>query len=95
MLTITDAAAEVIRGLSSQADGSADAGVRIASQAETAGALTLSVANGPENTDKVIETGGARLFLDPTAANLLDDKALDADVDSQGAVAFLVTDQTA
>lgn len=94
MLTLTTTAADVIRKLSTQSTADpSDSGVRISSQPDTAGALMLSVADGPETTDKIIESEGARVFLDPTAASLLDDKSLDADVDGQGGIAFLITDQ--
>ncbi|MER7210378.1 Fe-S cluster assembly protein HesB [Streptosporangium sp. NPDC000239] len=93
MLTLTDTAAQVIRDLSSQVAESEDTGVRIASQADGTGSLTLSVVNGPETDDKVVETDGARIFLDRAAADMLDDKALDADIGEGGSVAFLVTEQ--
>jgi iron-sulfur cluster assembly protein len=44
--------------------------------------------------DQVIETSGARVFLEPGAAVALDDKSLDAQVDDQGTVAFTLADQT-
>lgn len=93
MLTLTDTAAQVIRDLSSQVTDSADTGVRISTQADGTGSLLLSVVDGPESNDRVVEADGARIFLDPTAADMLDDKALDADIDEGGAVAFLVTEQ--
>ncbi|ACZ88174.1 MULTISPECIES: HesB/YadR/YfhF [Streptosporangium] len=93
MLTLTDTAAQVIRDLSSQVADSTDTGVRISSQADGTGSLLLSVVDGPESNDKVVESEGARIFLDPTAADMLDDKALDADIDEGGSVAFLVTEQ--
>ncbi|MFC7713993.1 hypothetical protein [Nonomuraea recticatena] len=52
----------------------------------------LSMATAPEPTDAVVETEGARVYLDPVAASVLDDKSLDADTDGQGGVAFHVTD---
>ncbi|MEV7013206.1 Fe-S cluster assembly protein HesB [Streptosporangium sp. NPDC051022] len=93
MLTLTDTAAQVIRDLSSQVADSADPGVRISSQPDGTGSLLLSVVPGPETNDKVVEAEGARIFLDQAAADMLDDKALDADIDEGGAVAFLVTEQ--
>ncbi|MFJ2033045.1 Fe-S cluster assembly protein HesB [Streptosporangium sp. NPDC087985] len=93
MLTLTDTAAQVIRDLSSQVADSADTGVRISSQADGTGSLLLSIVDGPESDDQVVETEGARIFLDATAADMLDDKALDADIDEGGSVAFLVTEQ--
>jgi Fe-S cluster assembly iron-binding protein IscA len=40
----------------------------------------------------VIDAQGARVFLEPKAASLLDDKVLDADVE-QNQVAFTIADQ--
>ncbi|WP_327084928.1 Fe-S cluster assembly protein HesB [Nonomuraea sp. NBC_01738] len=95
MLTLTPTAAQAIRDLTSSAPEPAQSGVRISSQGEGAGSLTLSLATAPEPTDEVVETGGARVYLDPVAASVLDDKSLDAGADDQGGVAFLVTEQSA
>ena len=48
----------------------------------------LSLATEPVEGDQVVDTSGARLFLDPEASQLLDDKALDAAVDDAGGVRF-------
>ena len=40
-----------------------------------------------------VDSEGARLFLDQDAAQLLDDKALDASVDSAGSVQFELAEQ--
>ncbi|MER5626269.1 Fe-S cluster assembly protein HesB [Streptosporangium sp. NPDC002544] len=93
MLTLTDTAAQVIRDLSSQVTDSPDTGVRISSQSDGTGSLMLSIAEHPESADKVVESAGARIFLDPQVVDMLDDKSLDADVDEGGGVAFLVTEQ--
>jgi Fe-S cluster assembly iron-binding protein IscA len=92
MLTLTETAAKVIRNLSSQPE-SADKGIRISSQGEDASSLMLSVAEGPESSDQVVESEGAKVYLDPVAATVLDDKSLDADIDDQGGISFHVEDQ--
>jgi Fe-S cluster assembly iron-binding protein IscA len=48
----------------------------------------------PAEDDEVIEERGARVFLEPEAASLLDDKVLDASVD-ENQVAFTIADQIA
>jgi Fe-S cluster assembly iron-binding protein IscA len=48
----------------------------------------------PAEDDEVFEEEGARLFLDPESASLLEDKLLDASLE-QNQVAFTLTDQTA
>jgi iron-sulfur cluster assembly protein len=93
MLTLTDTAAKVIRDLNAQAGEATDKGIRISSHDDDANSLVLSVADGPETTDKVVETEGARVYLDPVAATVLDDKSLDADIDDQGGISFHVEEQ--
>ncbi|GAA2875176.1 hypothetical protein GCM10010517_36020 [Streptosporangium fragile] len=93
MLTLTDTAAQVIRDLSAQVTDSPETGVRISSQGGEAGSLVLSIVEHPEAADQVVESEGARIFLDPGVVDILDDKSLDADVDEGGGVAFLVTEQ--
>jgi iron-sulfur cluster assembly protein len=94
VLTLTANAAQAIRDLTASAPEPAQGGIRISSQGEGAGSLTLSLATAPEPTDAVVESEGARVYLDPVAATVLEDKSLDAGADDQGSVSFLVTDQT-
>lgn len=95
MLAMTDAAAEAITALTDQ-DGQGSAGLRFVmnTEDESGAQLTLSIAPQPESDDQVVaaETG-ARIFLDPQAAVLLDDKVLDVQPDEQGEVSFSVWDQ--
>ena len=53
--------------------------------------FTLSVVDGPQPQDAVVENAGARVFLDTDAAAVLDDRVLDAQIDPQGSVQFAVT----
>jgi len=92
MLAVTDNAVAVIRDLTGQQNLPDSAGVRIASD-PTQGALTMSLATSPQEGDQVVDTAGARLFLDGEAARVLDDKSLDAAVDANGAVQFEVGEQ--
>ena len=48
----------------------------------------------PQPGDQVLEEAGARVFLEETAAETLDDKVLDAQVDENGGVQFSITPQT-
>ncbi|GGO64069.1 HesB/IscA family protein [Nonomuraea cavernae] len=93
MLTLTANAAQAIRDLTASAPEPEQGGIRISSQGEGSGSLTLSLATQPEPADEVVETEGARVYLDPVAATVLEDKSLDAGADDKGAVSFLVTDQ--
>jgi iron-sulfur cluster assembly protein len=90
MLTLTDNAILVIRDLTSQ-QAVPDGGLRIASDPE-AGSLVLALADQPVQGDQVVDSNGARIFLDSEAAQILHDKSLDAAVDDEGAVQFGFTD---
>ena len=94
MLALTDRAVQAVKEIiSTEEEMSETGGLRMA--AERAGAqanLQLSVVALPAEDDEVIDERGARVFLDPDAALLLDDKILDASID-QGRVAFTVEEQ--
>jgi iron-sulfur cluster assembly protein len=53
----------------------------------------LSIVPLPAEDDEVIEEDGARIFLDPEAASLLDDKVLDVSVE-QNQLAFTIGNQS-
>lgn len=91
MLTLTDTAATEIRNLVAQPEVPDDGGVRIASGPD--GALTLALAPAPSEGDAVVENDGARVFLEPTAGDLLADQLLDAGVDPEGQVQFSLARQ--
>lgn len=95
MLAITDTAAEAIRGITSNPELPEGAGLRIATQqGEQPGALEVSVAETPADTDQVVDEGGARVFVDADAVEMLDDKLLDAQIDGSR-VGFLLSEQQA
>ena len=91
MLTVTENAVTAIRTLTESPQLPEASGLRIATDA-SAGALTLSLAPGPQEGDQVVDASGATLFLDPEAAEVLDDKALDAALDADGSVRFEVAE---
>lgn len=93
MLTLTSEAATEIRRLTDQADRPDTTGLRIAGDAS--GSLKLSLAAVPAEDDAVVDASGARIFLDPQAANVLDDKTLDATTDTEGRVQFAIAEQGA
>src|ERR1700733_12946975 len=92
MLVLTEAAAEVVK---SEPDAPRAPGGRAprithsADEPSAANGLELAAAAEPGLGDQVVETSGARVFLDPLAAAYLDDKVLDAEVDAQGKAPFL------
>ncbi len=95
MITVTDSAASAIRTLAGQTDTPEVTGVRISPATEGGGAaeLALSVTEGPLPEDQVVESQGARLFVDSDVADSLADKALDAQITEQGQVQFMLADQ--
>jgi Fe-S cluster assembly iron-binding protein IscA len=81
MLTLTDAAKDAVKTMITAEEAPSGSGLRIAGEASSDGdaALSLEIAAGPAEGDAVVGDEGIRVFLDPTAAALLDDKVLDAE----------------
>lgn len=90
MVLLTDNAVMAIQALTTQSGASEGGGLRIAAD-ETRGSLRLSLASSPAQDDAVVEASGARLFLDQTATEVLNDKTLDAGADNEGQIEFTVT----
>jgi len=100
MLAVTDQAAAAIRDLTTQPDLPAGTGVRISSspmsgaESDPGSAaepeLSLALSTGPAEGDTVMDAGGARIFADQTAVQVLDGKTLDAQSDGMGGVQFAV-----
>jgi iron-sulfur cluster assembly protein len=91
MLVLTEAAAEVVKSITSNSQAPDGAGLRIASNTPEPGtpaALQVSATAAPGEDDQVVEAAGARVFVEPQAAIYLDDKVLDAQVDEQGEAHF-------
>lgn len=97
MLTLTETAADVVKQLTETEAPSDEAGLRISTQTEgeEGPGLLLAAAVAPEDGDHVLDEAGARVFLDESAAVMLDDKILDAQVGPDGAVQFAVGQQDA
>ena len=93
MLTLTDSAVTAIRNLTAQPELPDETGLRIMSQDQGGPAFQVTLAENPADGDQVIESEGARVFLEPGAAVALDDKSLDAQVDDEGTVAFTLAEQ--
>lgn len=94
MLTLTDQAVAAIRNLTTQPGLPAETGLRIAPEdGDGAGGLALSLSDGPQAGDRVIEEADVQVFVQPDAAAALDDQALDAEVSEDGTVSFLLQRQ--
>jgi Fe-S cluster assembly iron-binding protein IscA len=84
MLLLTEDAAAAVRNIVSSANMGDEAGLRITQEVveddegNPRTDLRLSVVAAPQEGDDVLE--GAHVFVDPGAAEFLDDKLLDADI---------------
>ena len=94
MLAISETAAEAIRGLVAAAGVPDSAGLRITAPPTGEASFELSVAGTPAEDDEVVEKEGAQVFLEPSAAALLEDKRLEAQVEA-GQVTFAIAKQAA
>lgn len=93
MLTMTENAVTEIRNLTALPEAPEGGGVRISSD-PTAGGLSMTLAATPAEDDTVLDTDGARLFLDSTAATVLEDKTLDAVAGPTGQTQFAIAEQS-
>jgi iron-sulfur cluster assembly protein len=95
VLALTDSAVEAVKDIVSSAGAAPETGGlrMVAEQVGMQTNLQLSVVSLPAEDDEVIDEQGARVFLEPQAASLLDDKVLDASVE-QNQVAFTIADQS-
>lgn len=90
MLELTDNAASLIVAIAEKQDLPQGAGLRIAPTIDGSAEMTAKAATAPRSGDRIVERGGARVFLTPPAADALDDKVLDAQVDDRGMVGFFI-----
>jgi iron-sulfur cluster assembly protein len=96
VLTLTPTAAEIVRTLVEQSAAPDSGGLRIAASTDGGGEsveLELALVEEPEALDETVEQEGATVYLDPEAAELLDDKLLDAQV-AEDHVTFMLRDDT-
>ena len=92
VLTLTERAAETIRTLTSQPGIPEETGLRMSLQDGDAGTLALSL-EGQQPDDAVVEDGGARVFVQKAAADIVQDRELDAELDDQGRASFSLGNQ--
>jgi Fe-S cluster assembly iron-binding protein IscA len=98
MLMLTDTARKAIESVVANAEMPDGSGLRIDApeqpQAPAPGTapLQLEVARQPADEDQVVTDGGAKVFVSPRVAPLLDDKLLDVRV-SEGRMQFVIAPQ--
>jgi iron-sulfur cluster assembly protein len=90
MLQLSNNAATAIRNLVERPDLAEVSGLRLTGDEAGSGRLSVTTADLPEEGDQVVEDQGARVYLEPDVAMMLDDKVLDATVDDQGRISFLI-----
>ena len=93
MLTLTENASTVVKTLVDQTGAAEEGGLRISQDAPDSPALHVIPSEAPQPGDQVLEEDGARVFLEEIAADTLEDKILDAQVDDQGGVQFTIAPQ--
>jgi len=91
---LTDDAVQAVRDIvSASGDLAETGGLRmVAERSGIQTSVALSVVPLPAEDDEVIEEEGARVFLEPKAAALLEDKVLDISFE-EDQVAFTIADQ--
>jgi iron-sulfur cluster assembly protein len=87
LLTLTDHAKTAVRTMTQDAQAPEGAGLRITPSNE---GLELMLVAEPVAGDALLDDGGARVFVEPQAAQLLDEHTLDAQVED-GKVNFFLT----
>jgi iron-sulfur cluster assembly protein len=91
VLTLTENANNVVKSIVEQSGQGGQGGLRISQDAPDSPALHVMPTEAPQPGDQVLEEEtGARVFLEETAAETLDDKVLDAQVDESGGVQFTI-----
>jgi iron-sulfur cluster assembly protein len=93
MLTLTENASSIVNQIIDGQGLGESAGLRITTGETPERGLEVTAAPQAEPGDQVVEQGGASIYLDEAASQLLEDQVLDASVDSAGMVAFSVTPQ--
>ena len=92
MLTLTENATIAVKSLTEQLSPDTG-GLRISEAVAPEVGYALNLANSPEPHDTVVETDGARVFVDPVTSVALDDRVLDARVTDDGSVGFALANQ--
>jgi Fe-S cluster assembly iron-binding protein IscA len=90
MLALTENVTEIVKQLTAEVPEMS--GVRIAAEPDGQ-SLSVSPADQAAPNDQVVEQDGATVYLDGSAAQLLDDMVLDGGVDEQGNIQFALGQQ--
>jgi Fe-S cluster assembly iron-binding protein IscA len=94
MLTLTENAATAVKAVVAGTPDVEASGIRIRGAETPTAGFELTLAPSPEPADAVVESDGARVFLDAMAQSALDDQVLDARMNEDGSVRFALAAQT-
>ena len=95
MLEVTPMAAEVINELTAQSATDDGVGLRfaLAVEQDSQAALELSLSEAVDGDQVVAAPAGAKVIMEPAAAEFLEDKVLDVREDAEGNPAFAIARQ--
>ncbi|SED14551.1 Fe-S cluster assembly iron-binding protein IscA [Nocardioides exalbidus] len=93
MITMTSRARDVVRRITANPRIGHRSGLRIAGRESRAGRLSVRAVAAPEAGDRVAETDGARVYVDPEAEPRLDGHLLDAVAGEGDRVQFVMRNQ--
>lgn len=93
MLTLTKKAHEAVVAISRPTGAAYLPGLRICRRTDRP-AFSVKRVVSPEESDRIVEHAGARVFLGPIAARRFSDSVLDVRTDALGRLQFVVRDAT-
>ena len=93
VLTLTENASTIVKAITEQTSAADSAGLRFSPNVAGGQGLDVAPVEAPEPGDQVVEEGGARVYLEETAAVALGEQILDAAVDESGTVQFSIAPQ--
>jgi iron-sulfur cluster assembly protein len=93
MLTLTENASTIVKAITEQSSSVESAGLRFSPNVQGGTGLDVAPVDTPQPGDQVVETDGARVFLEESAAIALEEQVLDAAVDQTGTVQFSIAPQ--
>jgi len=93
VLTLTENASTIVKAITEQTSAADSAGLRFSPNVAGGQGLDVAPVEAPEPGDQVVEEGGARVYLEETAAVALGEQVLDAAVDESGTVQFSIAPQ--
>lgn len=92
MLTLTETATTVVKSIVERDPKVTDGALRI-HPGDSERDFSVDVVGQGQPGDALVESNGARVFLEPGVAEVLGDKTLDAEVGQGGAVTFALIPQ--